>query len=425
MLNQQNKRRIWLVFIGLCIYQCIGSGLIVNSYGILMKPISASQNISITQMSLAYSARILCGAFATQLCGTLLKRINSKLYFTIMSIGFGLCAVGFSVSSIFPQFVVLAAILGIFLGLGVYMVMPLICNEWFEEPSRYIGIAGAMSGLSGIIFSPILALIIENLGWRMGYAFVGTCCFLIMLPCGLFLIRYSPKDLNMKPLPVSPKDKTADTNLPTVSPSVSYTFKEAIRMPQFYTLAFLIALMPILSVAYNNHFPTMMSVKGFSTTISASLFSVVSAGNVIVPITLGVIIPKIGIKKSLTTYLCIGFIGILGILIIPSSNPLVIAPFAFLTAFARLDLIGSPLLIRDAFGSEHYTDIYPRLQVISYFTGSLVVSLFGILYDTANNYTPCYLLILIAIVISILLISATLRISAKQRIVNQQKFSRQ
>lgn len=414
-MEAKNKRRIWMVFVGVCIFQFFGSGLIVNSYGILMKPISVSQGITITQMSIAYSTRILFGAFATQFTGYLLKKLDSRLYFTIVSIGLGICGLLFSAADVFPQFVILAAFLGIFLGLGVYITMPMICNEWFEEPSRYIGIASAGSGLGGIIFSPVLATIIEKLGWRSGYQFVGLCCFLVMLPCGLFLIRFSPKNLGMKPLPAK-RVKSGCVAQPA-SPE-GRTLKEAVKTPVFYTLALFIACCPLISIGLTNHFVTIMTVKGFSTTSAALLFSVLSVGNVVVPLLNGALISKLGPRKTLSCFLGLGFIGILGIALIQSGRLMAFAPFAFLIPFCNMQPVGAPLLVREAFGSKHYSDIYPRLQVISYLTGSVVVSLFGSMYDRFGSYDTVFIVICLSVFVVLALINISITLSNRQKAKN-------
>lgn len=197
--QQASRRRATAVFLGVCLFNFAGYGLIINCFGLFLSPVSVAQNISITEISLTHTVRTLCGMAGTVLAGRLMPRYDLRKYLALVCLGLAGAAVLTARSTVFWHFMLSAALLGFAAGLGIYTLVPLVISEWFTAPGGYIGLATACGGLGGIVFSPVLARVIQCRGWQAGYLLIAAVALLVMLPAGVFLIRFRPGELGLEP----------------------------------------------------------------------------------------------------------------------------------------------------------------------------------------------------------------------------------
>ena len=394
-----HKKRAITVLFGLCVYVFFAHGLVVSSYGLFIQPISTSQNISFSLMSASYTIRIICGAVFAQFSAKILKKVNSKIFFLLVNSSLIIVATLTTFSSHYWQFLILSVATGCILGIGVYVIIPLICNEWFEDPSGPMGIASAATGLGGVIFSPILSSIIDNYSWKAAYWFIAVCILLILLPVTLLFLQYSPTQIGLQRVAANPSQNRQNASLDFLAPSPQHA---SLTAKFFCSLLFISIPFSSIYAVY----PSMLASKGFSIVETGFLFSCMQIGYVLVPILFGLLLPKIKFLKTSVSFMLLSALGLVLLVRFTSSRFLLISLSGFLIAFAKIDGVGLPILSLMVFGREKYHLIYPRLYMLSCFSGAFSVSLYGMLFDFSASYLTSYILIFISLLLNIL--SATI-----------------
>ena len=391
-MNFRQNRRALQVYIGLCIYMFTVYGFIVYSYGLLISAVSMDGMITLSQMSFTYTLRLLVGSLSTQIGSKLMAKLPSKPYFTVISIGLSMLYLLYSFSSQFWQFLVLAVVAGILLGFSTYLMVPLFCNQWFEAPAQALGIATACAGSGGVVLSPVISRWIADLGWQISMRIIAVCILVILLPVSLFLLQFSPKRLGLSPVPAGrntgrKKGKKEFTYIPPG--------KDRIAIFLICSIMFVACGLTLIPALY----PSMMESKGIAPCDTGILLSMMQVGNVIAPLLVGLLVSRIGLRRSVVIFLTIGLGGIVLMMLTPGSSFLLLGISGTLFACCRIEGVALPVMCRDFFGTEDYDRIYPRLYLVFYLTTAVTVSLYGVLRDVTGNYFSIYLIIISSIVV--------------------------
>ena len=167
--------------------------------GVLIVPLEQTFGWSRATISFAVSVNLLlyglCGPFAA----SLMERFGVRRV-TVLS----LCAVtvGVALTTVMRSPWQLVLLWGVVVGVGTgAMAMVLaatIANRWFvARKGLVIGILTASTATGQLLFLPLLAAVVQHVGWRAA-ALVVTGVALLLLPIVLLLLRDEPRDLGLR-----------------------------------------------------------------------------------------------------------------------------------------------------------------------------------------------------------------------------------
>lgn len=387
-----NRRQVFLVFAGVCIFNFIGYGIIINCFGMFLAPVSQAMGISVTNISMTHTIRTLCGMGTTLIAGHLMPKCNLRRYLAVVCLGLAFSSFLTAHATLLWQFALCAALLGSFAGLGIYTLVPLVINQWFERSGSYIGIATACGGLGGVVFSPVLAWIIEDFGWQGGYYCITIVVLLGMLPAALFLIRFSPHDVGCEPWKGKCIDSTSTT--PSATPlGVGVTLRDARKLPAFYFIIIFFVFVSMVSGAYT-HVPSIMETKGFQSLQVGVLNSCYQCGGAIAQLLLGVLSARWGLKRTMSLFLLLISCGLFGLVMASSENYLLAAVAILLFGGGRaLGVVVGPILVREAFGQRHYSQIFSSVYTVYLTMCAAATTIYGMFYDHTESYDAVFVLI--------------------------------
>ena len=103
----------WQIVAGACLLNFAGIGIIVNSYGIFIKPVTESLGFSRGSFTLYFSIAALCMTFAAPVVGKLLEKFNIRIVMTISTTMMSVSYILFPQCQTLKQFYLLAIFLGI------------------------------------------------------------------------------------------------------------------------------------------------------------------------------------------------------------------------------------------------------------------------------------------------------------------------
>lgn len=403
MVRKKKTHKAWFVFAGICIFNLIGYGFIVNCFGIFLLPTSLGLRISVAEVSLTHSVRTICGTLGSLVTGYLIHRIDLKKYLACICISIAVAALLISRSTQLWQLLLWSAFLGLLVGMGIYTLVPLVIPQWFRQPERYIGVATTCSGIGGLLFVPILTWLMGKYGWKAGYYLMVAVAILVMFPIALFLVRYSPRSVGLQPYENGKIKKT--TAKIKKDAYVGVSLRQAIRTPAFYLIILFFVSAALISGVYT-HMPNMLREKGFTGIQTSYLYLFYQVGTVVAQFLVGMLSAQLNIKRTIYLFMGLILTGIIGIGFLDTGFA-VASLLAFLVGLGRaVGVVAGPILVRSTFGLKHYNTIFSGLYTSYLVTVAISTTLYGLIFDFSNSYRIAYFVIMACCVVAIFSVQA-------------------
>ena len=335
-----------------------------------------------TALSGAFAFSRVQGAAIGPVEGFLIDRFGCR---RMIIIGFSIMGVGFlflSRTEEIWQFYLGFIILTLGSGLGGWLACVTIVNNWFIR-KRSIAMSSAMSGIhiAGLLVS-ILAIVVDNFGFRNATTGIGVFVLLFCLPMTKF-IRNRPEDYGLQP--------DGNSSQPTASGPVTtlgepeFTARQALRTRAFWIITFVHLSSGVAVVSLALHLIPKLTDMGMS--LSSAGVVVLTYTAIALPSQTVAGLMAERVPKTVAIFIFIAFQAA-GITVIAVADSL---PMVYL--FAVLYGIGFggrvPLLtaIRgDYFGRRSFATIMGLSQFPNNLS-MIVAPLFaGYMFDTTGSY---------------------------------------
>jgi len=214
-MAEQNSYR-WYILAASFLILVIDGG-VRFSFGVLIKPLVSEFSWERGAITLAYTLNMLVFACCQPLAGKLLDRFGPKRLFTasalVTSAGLVLTSQTMSLWDLYWSYgvVVAAGISGISIA-----VVASVLSRWFTELRVFMsGVAISGTALGQFLFIPLIALLLENFGWRWTWTSLGILLSLVVVPLSLLVIKSHPAEND--PVPAGAAEKFSHDSSPGVS----------------------------------------------------------------------------------------------------------------------------------------------------------------------------------------------------------------
>lgn len=182
----QNRYYGWYI-VGACfIIAAMGIGLLMNSLGTFIKPVSESLGFERGHFSISISLTSFMSMLFYPLWGTIVRKVMLISSILISAFLFLL-----SMSHRLWQFYILSMLIGCFYGPVTTLAISTLINRWFIYRKGFaLGLALSGSGFGSMILVPFISEIINKYSWNNC-----LCYFIINFfqPNGIFNCIYSKK----------------------------------------------------------------------------------------------------------------------------------------------------------------------------------------------------------------------------------------
>lgn len=395
--------RAWWVLVACCLLYGGAVGVIGNSAGIYLSPVSedmgwslASLNGYLTVVSLVMTATLpvagwllprrslpwLLGGAMTLACGT----YASSALFT--SLGHWYAA---------------GVLLGLSYGVLLYIPIPLVINNWFRVRNGLaLGIAAAFASAVAAVANPVGGALIDAIGWRETRAIMGGVGWLLAVPATLLLIRLKPEQLGLRPYGAGPLDEVgavpgsaapargAVPASPTAGPAAGRTIGAAVRSVPFVCAVLLGGLLAF-GACILQQAPSHATSIGLDSATGATGVSAIMIGGIVAKLGLGWLHDRRGIL--LTTLVC-AVLGVAGPLIVIAAGAdaglFLLGCFVFGGGYAGLVVV-PPLMVRHLFGTVDYARLYSFVTVaLGLFSAAAPVA-YARIHDVTGTFTGAWL----------------------------------
>lgn len=388
----------WFMLAGLLLAYTATNGITVNTLPVFFPVLQAEFGLTAQQITLAPSLLFLLTAVFSAFFGTLVERFGTRLLMVLGSLVFIATYLLFAGINAYWQFLGVYVLFAVAIILTGIMPSVLLVTRWFiQYRGIAVGILLVGSSLGAAIFPNVVGPIIKNSGWRTAAmvlsGIMAVCVFVPMF----FLVRNFPTDKNTTPdgLPVKQSAESA-------SGGEGLTLAEAFKMPVFYLLAFVTAVMWFCIVGVTQNQTLFFKDIGMDATFSIRILTTFGISAVIGKLLFGWLsdhFDKRMIMLLATINLTIGS-AILRIMDTdPSRLALVYAivyGIGFSGAFTMIQVI-----IAEYFDGKSYPKILGIFTMIDTLAGSLGAIMLGTIRTYAGSYIPSFTLMVVLGVVAV------------------------
>jgi MFS family permease len=370
----------------------MAGGMAIFSFGIFLKPISASFGWTRTEISGAFSLAMILSGLLGILTGRLGDRFKPTLIIIVCGAIQGSAYVLLSQLNALWQ---LYACFGLMVGIGVANAIPvisLVTRSYTRTRGTMMGITLAGGGVGAVVASPVATHFITSNGWQSSYLIMGSIMLSLIAISAVFL--YWPgasKEIKNENKPSFKK---------TITTGKELNLREALGSIQFWTLGAIIFCTGLIQMIITVHIVPGAMDTGISATGAAGILSVVNFASIAGSSSSGTILDRIGSWLSVIIAL---FLMLAGLFVLLSLKDIwAFYVFAIIYGFGWGIVVTSRgLITADLFGLRSYGVIVGIILFLYTLGGTLGPVIAGYIFDVSQHYQIAFILITGLCVLSI------------------------
>lgn len=414
-LTRRQKYYPWVIMVACCLYMGASIGIGTNCGSIFMPVLAREFGVGLG--TIATQSTIMCIAMAATApwVGRQIGKMDIRVMMTISALLSGGAFLAQGMVQNLWQYYLTAPFLGLGVGMGSFMTITVIINNWFEKnKGLVIGVTLSVSSVVGIVMNPILNRIIEEQSWRMANGLKGMLV-LCTIPLVWAFIRLYPHEKGavawgagegaqaQAEAPVQ-KQEAAEVSTREIFSSIPFL------MMVVFSFLFAVCMSP------SGHLQNIALSSGFTSSVGAMMVSAYMTGEFVGKLGLGWLNDKYGINRAVLLVTSIGMVGIVGLFFVGSMGPqfglLCALLFGPMTATTS---VGYTLIANNTFGAKLYPRYYPYMSMASTVAFSVGSPLLGFMYDFTGTWRTAYIMVLCGLAISLVLLTVSTKMMAKER----------
>jgi MFS family permease len=371
----------WWIVVGAFFLNFAGIGIIMNTMGVFIKPVTESLGFTRGGFTLYFTIAALSMMVMAPVMGKLLERYNIRLIMTVCTAMMATSFALFSQCRTLTQFYIVAVFLGIgSAGSHIIPVSMMITNWFIDKRGLAMGIVFAATGVGGMIFNPLANWIILNYSWQAAFLTFGLVIGLASIPTALFIVRAKPADMGLLPY-----GGEAALTRQSAAEQGGLTATKAFRTGAFWLLALIILLIAVANMGVLHHIVPYLTDLGFSSTTATTLMSLHMAMLIFGKVLAGSLADRLGLLKS---YLMLMVGLMVSIALLYGSQWMWVAVvFNILFGFSiAVRTVLPPLMTARVLGQKHFAVIYGFLNIFTTLGTAVGVPLSGFIYDATKSY---------------------------------------
>ncbi len=237
--------------------------------GLFFEPISAELGLSRTALALAYGLATLCAALLLPRLGRLVDTRGPVVVLGVLGFLLGLACLLFSQATGWIALALGFAALR-FLGQGgLSLASANLVVRWFRRRRGFaLGLMTLGFPLSVAIHAPLAQALIDAVGWRQSWLWLGFATWILLLAPILLLLHDRPEDVGLHP---DGDEKAAGDGQAAVN---GESLGEALRTPAFYVIAATLCSHSMLLTALHVENTGILASHGLDRQTAANMFTV-------------------------------------------------------------------------------------------------------------------------------------------------------
>jgi OFA family oxalate/formate antiporter-like MFS transporter len=343
-----------------------------------------SLGISLSVLSITYMIGTLVASLPQPYIGSVMDRFGIR--WTTIGIGIllgGACLLFSQVNSI------ITLLLGFFLlrllGQGALSLlagnMPAM---WFQEKLGTVaGIVSSGFPISIAVIPPFFLYLINQMGWRSAYQFLGILVWLILLPLMVFVYKNHPADVGQ--VMDGGIDLEGKRRERLKNRAISFTPEQARRTSSYWIALVNNALWAMIITAVFFNLLFILDSQGITPAVAAATYTTIAVASIATQLMLGPLANKGPLQILLMASMAALAGGIIALIF--STTPLIAHLYAVITGISTglISLVGGTLLPR-YFGREHLGKLRGAVLTAQMAGSSLGPFITGLIFDLTGSF---------------------------------------
>ncbi|MQG18481.1 MAG: MFS transporter [SAR202 cluster bacterium] len=348
-------------------------------------PLSREMGLTRTQTSLIFGAATVESGIQSPITGYFIDRIGPRM---MMILGSCLSGIGFLVlplSSGFIDFILIfVALISVGMNAGFHNGASAVVVRWFDiYRGRAFGYISAGIAVGGLVITPILAVMINNFGWRFGALFSGIMILAICVPIS-FLIKDSPHLVNQDVDGKNISNSKIKRQINFVNQK-NYSFRSAISTFNYWLLACAIALRISAQAGVLIHLVPILVWKNFEEELGGITIAFISASAIFTRVLMGWLGDKIEKRIIVSVSMLVGMLACIIFLF----GPVTVWTVLFFSLLISITDGAAGLtwaMIGDFFGTKSFATLRGVINLVVSVGAFVVPVMMGRIYDVTNSY---------------------------------------
>ncbi len=249
-------------------------------------------------VSSLYSGGTLAAGLIVSGVGALVDRLGHKRMFPVIASLLGVVCLGMSFVS-GPAMLFVGFLFIRLFGQGSMTLLPnTLVPQWFvEKRGRALSIMSLGGVIASAVLPPLNTWIIHSFGWRMAWRAWALLLWAIMVPIAMWLVQNKPEDMNLRPDGAAASSSGADQG--TALEEESWSLPEALKTRTFWLILFCSAIPSMINTGLIFHQVSIFAEKGLSSTLSASVLSVMALTALPVTFLAGWVLDRVKVNHAI------------------------------------------------------------------------------------------------------------------------------
>jgi predicted MFS family arabinose efflux permease len=366
--------------------------------GVLMLPLEQEFGWSRSILSLAVSINLLFFGLTAPFAAALMERFGIRRVTTValvlIAAGSGL---SIFVTAAWQLLLTWGALIGLGTGSMALVFAATVADTWFvKHRGLVVGILTAGSATGQLAFLPLIALLVQNVGWRQA-SLLCAAGALVVVPLVIIFLRNRPADLGVTPFGSPALLEEQQAPVAKAGPNAARRAISAlVRASKVRTFWALVAGFAICGATTNGligtHFIPSAADHGLPETAAAGLLAVIGVFDIVGTIASGWLTDRINPRYLLVAYY--GFRGV-SLLILPYLLSATIQPpIVLFVVIYGLDWVATVpptvALAREVFGKDGPI-VFGWIFAAHQIGAAIAATTAGLVRDSFGSYTPAWL----------------------------------
>ncbi|MBH51598.1 MAG: hypothetical protein CL785_00375 [Chloroflexi bacterium] len=372
----------WIIAAVVFLAEFTTSGMGGSTISLFFEPMRQSLGWSLTALVGAVSAQNIAGMITAPFIGILLDKYGARpvMFFGAIFAGIGLLLLA-GVNHIWQFWILYAVVAALGMNELGRLSGPVVVAKWFvKRRGRAMAFAMAGNGAGAMVMSPVIALLILDVGWRFTWALLGIITLVVMIPPVLIFMKRQPEDIGLNPdgeeLIGNNNHDSLITEKSLSDQEVQWSVKDALKSKTMWILVFSLSLMnlPVIPLVLLQ-VPFFIN-EGMSEQMASVIFSLSWIAFTISRFIWGFATERIPVRICLSAMALFRSIGVILLVIVP--YPYNIFPFLLLSGLLGGAMtILMPILFATYFGRASTGGIQGSMRPllgVSQLLGPIIVS---------------------------------------------------
>lgn len=366
----------------------LAAGIVIFSFGVFFKPVSAQFDWTRAETSGAFSLALIISGLGGLIFGRLGDKFSPRLIIVICGT---LEGIAFLLLSQINSLWQLYLYYGILVGAGMANVIPassLVVRYFKKQRGFMTGVTMSGAAVGAAITPPIATQLISRYTWSTSYIIIGITTLVITSAAAIFL--YFSTRVRLPPTSTAaPAGQAAGPN--TTARGLS--FQQALHSRDFWCLGMALFCAAFAQQVVTVHAFPDATDAGISATDAALILTIINVACIFSSYILGSANDKIG--GRLAMLISMGVLFISSILLLSASSVWSFFLFAvvFGIAWGGTSTLRSTL-VAELFGLQAHGAITGAILLVAVIGGTLGPILAGHIFDISGQYHAAFLLVI-------------------------------